>query len=69
MLGSSRIRSVHCRNLARNRRPLQFPLYRLAALLLLDLVPFEEFVGEAEVGLDDDVEAAGAYEATGGVGY
>jgi len=28
--------------------------------LLEHLVPFEELVGEAEVRLDDDVEAAGA---------
>lgn len=59
-LSSSRIRPIHRRNLPGDRRPLQFPLDRLAALLLLNLIPFEEFVGEAEVGLDDDVEAAGA---------
>jgi hypothetical protein len=51
----SRIRLIHQCNLARNTGPFQFSPERLSSFLLLLFVPFEEFVDEAEVGLDYDV--------------
>jgi len=57
---SSRIRPVHRRNFPRYRGPFQLSPERLAAPLLEHFVPFEQLVGEAEVRLNDDVEAAGA---------
>lgn len=39
-----RIRLIHRRNFSGNGRPFQFAAQRLAALLALKLLPFQEFV-------------------------
>ncbi len=52
---SSGIGLVHQRDLARDGGPLEFAAKRLIASLTLILFPFEEFVSEAKMRLDDDV--------------
>jgi hypothetical protein len=60
----SGIRTIHAGNLSTDVLPFHVPLDALlAALELKVLIPFHELVDEAEVRLDDDVEAAGADEA------
>jgi hypothetical protein len=60
----SRIRTIHASNLATDTLPFHVPFDALlAALELQVLIPLHELVDEAEMRLDDDVEAAGADEA------
>ncbi len=59
----SRIRSIHQRNLPANTLPFHLPLNPpFSAFKLQMLIPLHELVDEAEVRLDDHVEAAGADE-------
>jgi hypothetical protein len=69
---STGIWSVHAGNLSRDFAPFELPFVaqgtqagplKLLFLALKELLPLEEFVGEAKVWLDDDVETAGADEA------
>lgn len=64
---SPRIRSVHQGNVASDLTPLELPLEARAAILprLQLLFPLEEFVDEAEMRLDDDVEPARADKTVG----
>lgn len=56
------IRLVHERNLSRDGGPFQLALDGQTAPLLPSLFPFEELVGEAQVWLYYNVEAAGSDE-------
>ena len=58
-------RPVHGGKHARDVRPLELAAQWLAAPHLQLLLPLEQFVREAQVRLDDDVEPARADEAAG----
>jgi hypothetical protein len=62
---SLRVGFVHKRNLARDSRPFKFSSKRLAASLALELFPFEEFVCETKVWLNDYIQSSRSYKAAG----
>lgn len=55
---SSRVGLVHQRNLARDSGPLKLTAKRLVASLTLVLFPLEQFVGEAKMRLDNNVQSS-----------
>lgn len=62
------IRPVHGGNLPRHGGPFEFTTNWLLALLLLLLIELHKLVDEAQVRLDDDVQAASTDETAVGSG-
>ena len=54
--------AIHCCNFSGNRSPLHLSFDADILLVLLYLLPFQKFIHESAVGLDNDIQAACAYK-------